>query len=168
MPLSMPCMRTTLIAPAMFLASASAAMPTSDPVDPLRFFVGRTETTGRVKVMLHKSYATHSSGLGRIDRDGSLVLVQQVFDEGKAPEERRWKVRQVAPGHYTATMSEAVGPVTIDRVGNRYRFRFAMKGRLTVEQVIAPLDGGRSAKSSAKVRRLGMVVATTDGVIRKV
>ena len=164
----MPSMRTTLIAPAMFLASASAAMPASDPVDPLRFFVGRTETTGRVKVMFHKSYATHSTGVGRIDRDGTLVLLQKVFDEGKPPQDRSWRVRQVGPGRYTGSMSEAVGPVTIDRVGNSYRFRFAMKGRLAVEQVIAPLAGGRSVKSSAKIRRYGMVVATTDGVIRKI
>lgn len=160
--------RLALMAPAMLLASASAAVPASDPADPLRFFVGRTEGTGRVRVMLHKSYSTRSTGIGRIEPDGSLLLVQQVFDEGKPPKERRWQVRQVGPGRYSGTMSDAVGPVTIDKVGARYRFRFALPGRLKVEQMMTPLEDGRSARSSAKISKFGMVVATTEGVIRKV
>ncbi|HEX8839887.1 MAG TPA: hypothetical protein VF750_05405 [Sphingomicrobium sp.] len=138
------------------------------PVDPLRFFVGRTESVGRVKIMFQKDYSTRSIGEGRIEPDGSLVLVQQVFDEGKAPQERRWHIRQVAPGRYTGTMTEASGPVVIDRVGDRYRFRFPMNGRLAVEQLMAPLPGGQVASSTAKVRKLGLVVATTSGIIRRV
>jgi hypothetical protein len=160
--------RLALVAPVFLLASASAAMSMSMPVDPLRFFVGRTESVGRVKVMFQKNYATHSTGVGRIEPDGSLILVQQVFDDGKPPHERRWRIRQIAPGRYTGSMTEAVGPVTIDKVGNGYRFRFAIGGRLSVEQLMAPLPGGRIASSRVKVRKFGMVVATTDGTVRKI
>ena len=66
--------RLALVAPVFLLASASAAMSMSMPVDPLRFFVGRTESVGRVKVMFQKNYATHSTGVGRIEPDGSLIL----------------------------------------------------------------------------------------------
>ncbi len=95
----------------------------------MRFFVGRTESVGRVKVMFHQAYGTRSTGQGRIEPDGSLYLVQQVFDDGKPPHERRWRVRQVGPGRYTGTMTEASGPVTIDRLGDRFRFSFRMNGR---------------------------------------
>jgi hypothetical protein len=159
--------RFTLIAPVLLLASASAATSPSVPIDPLRFFVGRTEGVSRVKVMFHKDYGTHSTGQGRIEPDGSLLLVQQVSDDGKPPHERRWRVRQVAPGRYAGTMTEADGPVAIDKVGDQYRFRFRMDGRLSVEQLLTPLPGGLAATNDAKVRRFGLVVATSQGIVRK-
>lgn len=153
-------------APALLFAMPVASADV--PVDPLRFFEGRTETEGTVKVLFHKSYRSHSIGHGRIGPDGSLTLVQRVVDDGKPPHERRWHVRRTAPGQFSATMSQAVGPVTIERVGDRYRFRFKMKGNLRVEQMLTPLPDGRSARTKAKVRRLGITVATTTGIIRKV
>lgn len=163
----MPCMRLLFVTPILLLATASEATAPGPTVDPLQFFVGRTESIGRVKVMFHQGYATHSDGEGRIEPDGSLFLVQQVFDDGKPPHERRWRVHEVRPGSYTGTMTEAEGPVTIDRIGDRYRFSFRMNGRLNVEQVLTPLPGGRSATNDAKVRRFGLVVATTTGIVRK-
>ena len=117
--------------------------------------------------LVKRSNGTRSTGQGRIEPDGSLYLVQQVFDDGKPPHERRWRVRQVGPGRYTGTMTEASGPVTIDRLGDRFRFSFRMNGRLNVEQMLTPLPGGRSATNNAKIRRFGMVVATTEGIVRK-
>jgi hypothetical protein len=145
-----------------------AAASVQPQVDPLRFFQGRTETVGTVKVMFHKPYRTHSIGAGRIEPDGSLTLVQRVDDEGKAPHDRRWRVRQTAPDQFTATMSDAIGPVTIDRVGDRYRFRFRLQGNLSAEQMLTPLPGGRAALSNIKVKRMGFTVATTDGIVRKI
>jgi len=160
-------LRLALAAP--FLLAASPVASADAPVDPLRFFEGRTETRGTTKVVFRKPYKTHSIGVGRLQPDGSLALVQQVMDEDKPPHERRWRVRRgAAPGRFTATMSEAVGPVAIDRVGERYRFRFKMKGDLLVEQLLTPLPGGRAARNSLKVKRMGVTVATSEGLIRKV
>ena len=153
---------------AALLLAAPVSAPAQQQIDPFEFFEGRTENNSIVKVMLKKSYRSRAIGNGRIEKDGSLTLVQRVEDEGKPPKERRWRVRKAGPGRYTATMNEAVGPVTIQKVGNRYRFSFKMKGNLAVEQWLTPLSGGKSAKNSVKVRKLGMTVATTEGVIRKV
>ena len=161
----MHALRLILIAPALVLAAPAASA--EDRLDPLKFFEGRTETLGTVKVMMRKPYQSRSIGTGRIEQDGSLTLVQTVKDEGKPARERRWKVRRVAPGKFTATMSDAIGPVAIDRFGDRYRFRFKMKGNLSVEQILTPLAGGKSARNSLKVRRMGVVVATTTGTVRK-
>src|SRR5215218_7770269 len=105
------------------LSIASPAAP-AEVADPLRFFAGRTETQGVVKVLFKKPYRSRSLGQGRIEHDGSLTLVQRVEDDGKPPHERRWRVRQVGPRTYTGTMTEASGPVEIEQVGDRYRFRF--------------------------------------------
>lgn len=157
-----------LVAPALIAAAASSAAPAASlpQVDPLRFFEGRTETQGLIKVVFQKPYRGRSVGLGRIEPDGSLTLVQKVLDEGKPPHERRWSVRQVGPGKFTGTMSDATGPVTIQQVGERYRFRFTMD-KMGVDEWLTPMADGKSAKINIQVRRFGIVVATTEGTIRK-
>ena len=137
-----------LAASAAFLVSATA---TAEPLKPLRFFEGRTESFGTIKLFLKKPYRSHAVGRGVIESDGSLLLVQRVEDEGKPPRERRWRIRQIGPGRYSGAMSEASGPVTIDEVGGRYRFRFRMKRSLSVEQWLTPLPGGMSARNSITV-----------------
>lgn len=162
----MHALRLAVAIPALILAAPVASA--EQPINPLRFFEGRTVVDGIVKVMFHKAYKTHSVGEGVMERDGSLTLVQQVRDEGKPPHERRWRVRPEGSDQFSAMMSEAVGPVRIERVGNDYRFRYKMKGKLSVEQILSPMADGRSAKNVGKVKKMGIVVATTTGIIRKV
>ena len=135
---------------------------------PLRFFEGRTEMLSIVKVIMKKPYRSRTLGAGRILPDDSLALIQQVYDEGQAPELRSWRIRQLAPGHFAGSMTEAVGPVVVDQMGGSYRFKFRMKGNLAVEQWLTPLPGGRSARTSLTVRKLGMQVATSVGTVRRV
>jgi hypothetical protein len=96
-----------------------------------------------------------------------LNLVQRVQEDGKSPFDRRWRMRQVGPGRFAGTMTEAVGPVAVEEVGERYRFRFKMKGNVSVEQWLTPLPGGKVARSNVTIRKLGMTVGRSDGTIRK-
>ena len=162
----MHAMRALLPLAAIPLIGASA--PAADPIKPMQFFEGRTEGSGVVRIFMKKSYRTRSVGRGRIQPDGSLLLIQRVEDQGQPAHERRWKVRQTGPRSFAGTMSEAVGPVAIDQVGARYRFRFRMKGDLSVEQWLAPLPGGKSANNSMTIRKFGMRVGKGEGTIRKV
>jgi hypothetical protein len=159
-------LRLALAAPALLLGSPLASA--TQQVDPLRFFDGRTVTEGTVKILFHRPYHSRGIGIGRIENDGSLTLVQQIEDEGKPAHERRWRVWRKGHDSFTASMTQAIGPVTIDKVGDDYRFRFKMKGHLSAEEMVTPLADGRSARSSLKVRRFGVVVATTTGTIRKI
>lgn len=135
--------------------------------DPMRFFEGRTEMLSTVKVVMSKPYKSRTLGQGRLLDDGSLALVQQVQDEGKPTTSRRWKIRKIDNDSFAGTMSEAVGPVKVEEVGGRYRFNFKMKGNLAVEQWVTPMADGRTAKSSASVKKFGMRVATSEGFIRR-
>lgn len=153
---------------ALLGASASAETARAERLsDPLRFFEGRTEGLSTIKVLARKPYRSRTLGRGQIMPDGALHLVQHVEDEGRAPYDRRWQIRQVAPGRFSGTMSEARGPVTVEEVGGRYRFRFRMKGSVSVEQWLTPLPGGRSASSTIIIRKLGMTVGHSEGTIRK-
>lgn len=138
------------------------------PIDPLRFFAGVTETDGTTKIVMHKAVRTRSIGRGEIEPDGSLLLVQRVEDEGRAPYVRRWEIRQTGTGRFQGSMSEATGPIAIEQVGARYRFTFRMKGNLSVEQWLTPLPGGLSASSSITVRKFGLPVASSIATVRKV
>ena len=157
------------LVPALLMSLAVPVAPAAAQgnVEPLRFFEGRTELLSQVKVMMKKPYRSQTVGRGQILPDGSLSLVQQVHDHGKPASQRRWLIREVSPGRYTGTMSDAVGPVQIQQVGGRFLFKFKMKGKLAVEQWITPLPGGKSARSNLTVRKLGMRVATAEGTIRK-
>ncbi len=160
-------LRMALVALAALTLGTGAAVA-QPKQDPLQFFEGRTDSVSTVKVMMKKPLQSHSIGRGKILPDGSLNLIQRVEEEGRAPFERRWKIRLVAPGHYAGTMSEAQGPVTIDEVGGGYRFRFKLKGNLAVEQWLTPLPGGRVASSKITIRKFGMSVARSEGTIRKI
>ena len=133
----------------------------------MRFFEGRTESLATVKIVMRKPFKSRSIGRGEIKSDGSLLLVQRVEDEGKPVHERRWHIREVEPGKFTGTMTEAKGPVTVDEVGGKYRFRFKMKGNLSVEQWLIPHPDWRSADNKLTVRRFGIKVGSSDGIIRK-
>ncbi|TMJ13752.1 MAG: DUF3833 domain-containing protein [Alphaproteobacteria bacterium] len=156
----------------MLLLSALALAPpplaAGTPVQSaLKFFEGETRSDGTLKIMWGKQRRSRSVGQGTIRPDGSLSLVQKVDDEGKPPHERRWLIRPVAPGRYSGTMSQAQGPVTIDEVSGRYRLQLKTTSGLSVEQWLTPLPGGKSAKSHITVRKLGMVVATGEGMVVK-
>ena len=135
--------------------------------DPLSFFEGRTESTATVKVLTKKPYKSRSIGRGEIGSDGALHLVQRVEDEGKSPYERRWHIRKVGPGRFSGTMNEATGPVTVEEVGGGYRFRFKMKGNVSVEQWLTPLPGGKAARSKVTIRKFGMTVGKSEGMVKK-
>ena len=139
----------------------------SDEQDPLRFFEGRTESVGTVKIAMRKPYHSRAIGKGEILPDGTLILVQRVEDQGQLAKERRWKMRKVGPGRYTGTMSEAKGPVTVEEVKGNYRFRFRMDGSVSVEQWLIPSPDGRSAHSKVSIRKYGIPVGSSNGIIRK-
>lgn len=155
------------LAPVVLIgASALAGQRPDPPSDPMRFFEGRTESLSTIKVIMRKPYRSRTIGDGDID-NGVLHLVQRVHQDGKAPYDRKWRMRQVAPGRFAGTMSEATGPVSVEQVGERYRFRFKMKGNLSVEQWLIPLPGGISARSRLSIRKLGITVGRSEGTIRK-
>lgn len=150
------------------LASATATASAERTVEPLRFFEGTTESFSTVNVIMRKPYRSRTVGRGRIDQNGALILVQRVEDEGKAPFERRWLIRQVGPNRFVGTMSEAAGPVAVTQANGRYHFHLKTKGGLSVDQFVTPLPDGKSARTQSTIKKLGIRVATSQGTIRKV
>ena len=156
------------MAVAAALLSASAATATAGrPDNPMRFFEGRTESNGIVKLIAKKPFRSRAIGRGEIKPDGTLLFVQRVQDDGKDPFDRVWRIRSTGPGHWEGAMSEAKGPVKIDEVGGKYRFRFTMKGNVQVEQWMIPARDWKSATNTLTIRKFGMTVGRSEGTIKK-
>lgn len=144
----------------------SAATTRVESVDPLRFFEGSTESVSTTKIIMQMPFVSRSLGRGKINADGTLDLVQHVIEQGRREFDRHWHIREVGPGHFGGTMSEASGPVSIERQGNRYRFRFTLKDNLAVEQWLIPqADNMVSVRTT--IRKFGIAVVHSDGWIRR-
>lgn len=114
--------------------------------DPLAFFTGRLQGDGRLKVMLRPRRSV----------------------EGKAPYNRRWRIRETAPGRYAGTLSDAAGPVTGEVRGNLLHLTFALKGGLHADQWLALSRDGGTAHNVLVARKFSLPVARLDETIRRV
>jgi hypothetical protein len=149
---------TTLIAGSLALA-ASASAQAPRPFDPVAFFTGATQGRGELRELLGKPKRTSTQSVGRVDKDGSLVLDQKVAVEGDPVRQRRWRLKQVAPGKFSGTLSDAKGPVEAEVRGQTVRIRYVMKGNIKVEQELTAQPGGRAVINRGTFRKFGMKVA---------
>src|SRR5687767_11233382 len=101
----------------------AVAAPAQAPraFDPIAFFTGRTQGQGEFKEMLGKAKRVSVQSIGRIDRQGWLVLDQKVLVEGDPVRRRQWRLKQVSPGKYRGTLSDAKGPVEAEMTGQSGR-----------------------------------------------
>lgn len=140
--------------------------PTPSPLE--RFFEGRTEGRGSVRIVLSGTSAIRTQGRGRILSDGSLHLDHVVYQEGEPERRRTWQMRRTGPGRYTGTISDTRGLVTAELRGNRLHVTYRTREGYSVDQWITFNADGRTASNQMTFRRMGVRVATLDETIRRV
>ena len=148
------------------LAAVAVAAPAHAGFDPVKFFQGRTHGDGNLKIVFKRSVRMSVDSEGVQDRDGSLLLKQIVHEPGKPARTRYWRLRKVGNKAFEGTLTDAVGPVRVDVVGERVRIRYRAKDHLDFDQVLTQ-SGPRQVNNAMKVRRFGITVARFDEVIRK-
>ena len=158
-------MRLLSLALAVLATPAVAAGPPR--FDPIVFFTGYTEGTGDMRIVMHPAAAMQVHGHGTLDPDGTLVLDQRVEQYGKPVRHREWHIRRVAPDRYTGTLTDAVGPVTAEAIGDRFHITYRMKGHLAVDQWLTLAPDGRAAHNVMRVTKRGMPVAHLAETIRR-
>ena len=147
---------------ALLLAAAPAAAPE-------HFFVGRTEGTGTVRMMLAGAHKVRDRSRGRIDASGALILEQVVEEEGKPARRRSWRLVRAGGNRVTGTISDAIGPVRGEIDGNVFHLRYrARDANAQVEQWITLNPDGRTGSNRMVFRRFGLKVATVSSTIRKI
>ena len=165
-------MRAFLLTAPLLLAGFAPAPPPPgagaiQAFDPIQFFGGRTEGQGVLKVALRSPTTIRVESRGRVETDGTLSVRQIISEGGKPARTREWRIRELSPGRYGGTLSDASGPVVGEAIGNRLHLRFRMKGGLDAEQWLTLAPSGRSANNVMRVRKFGLTVASLDETIRK-
>jgi hypothetical protein len=133
-----------------------------------RFFAGRTEGTGTVRIIMSGTSTVRTQGRGRILPDGSLALDHVVHQQGEPVRRRSWHMRRTGPGRYTGTISDARGPVAGELQGNRLHITYRTREGHAVDQWITFHPDGRTATNQMTFRRMGIRLATLQETIRRV
>ena len=128
---------------------------------PDQFFLGTTTSTGVLETASGApSQRFHVEGVGMSLPGGELQLDQTISFEHQPPTTRRWVLTASGPHHYTATLTDASGPVEAEAYGNLFHLRYPMKqpfgGRM--EQWLYLQPDGRTVMNEATVTLFGLVV----------
>ena len=132
------------------------------------FFVGTTEGSGTVQVVLSGRHAVRDRTRGRRDARGALMLDQVVMEEGKPARRRTWRLERAGGNRISGTISDVRGAVSGELEGDTLHLRYRLVEGPSVEQWITLQPGGRTASNRMTFRRFGVRVATVETVIRKV
>ena len=152
----------------VLLLSMSSALAAPDPrLDLTAFFTGRTRAENVMKIAFHRATPLLVESVGGKGDKGDFVLIDTVREGDKPVRTRKWIMRQVGPGHYTGSLSDATGPVDIVVSGNSAVVQYVMKGGLKVRQQMDLLGDGKTLANHVIVRKFGLKFATVDGKIRK-
>ena len=165
-------MRWSALAALLMLSACTAPVPPEaeqpGPVfDPIAFFTGPTHGDGTLDQILKDERTITVDSVGKPEVNGSLTLTQRIAMQGDPPRTRVWKLKQVAPGRYTGTLTDASGPVETVAIGRALRIRYPMKDGLLVEQWLTALRGGRALDNRMTVTKWGLRVATLRERIEK-
>ena len=133
-----------------------------------RFFAGHLDGVGRLSILMRHAVSTHVTSTGHVAADGTLFLDQHVEQQGKPSRDRHWAIRPLGAGRYAGTLTDASGPVRGEARGSRLHLTYPMRGGLRVDQWLTLTSDGRAAENHMIVRKLGMVVAKLDEMIRKI
>jgi len=118
---------------------------------------------------LSKRTSLVETGVGKVERDGTLVLDQRIQRGDQPVETRQWRIRKQRDGSYAGTLSDAKGPIVAQVKGNCLHLKYVIaKGSYGAEQYVYLLPGGRIAINRMVVRKFGLTVATVEETVRKV
>jgi hypothetical protein len=156
---------TAIVALAVGVQSA-AADPTPK-LDMLAFFTGKTHAENVMKIVLKKPARLVVDSIGGKGDRGDFVLIDTVKEEGKPERTRKWVMKQVSPGRFTGSLSDATGPVDVTVDGDEALMLYTMKGGLKVRQEMKLLPDGKTLSNEVVVKKFGLKFASVEGRIRK-
>ncbi len=123
---------------------------------PELFFAGATEGWGVIaKRDGRPSRRFEVRSEGSVEADGRFRLAQTItFADGEV-ERREWLMTRVDDTHYSATLTDALGPVRAEVHGNLFHIEYRIRRGVTMEQWLYLLPDGQTVLNDATVRVLG-------------
>ena len=129
---------------------------------PDRFFAGPTHSDG---VLENRSgeptNRVHVTGQGVALEDGRFRLDQTVTIDAGEPEHRTWIMTRIDEHHYTASLTDASGPVKAEAYGNLFHVLYPMKSPVggQFEEWMYLQPDGRTIMNESTIFVFGLVAA---------
>lgn len=149
------------------LTCALGALIVGDPVfaagpqsefTPRNGFGGASEGDGTLTFLMGKPQPFHVESRGTQQADGTFRLEQTISFQGKPPRDRVWIMTEASPNRYTATLSDAAGPVTATTSGPRLSLQYRAKGPLVMHQELKLMPDGKTIDNVGVITLLGIPV----------
>ena len=121
-------------------------------------FSGASEGQGSLKLFFGKTRPFHVESRGSEQSDGTFRLDQTVTVQGEAPRTRFWIMSTTTPNHYSATLSDAAGPVQGVTTGSTLSLHYRIKGPLVMHQKLKLAADGQTIDNVGVIRLLGVPV----------
>lgn len=156
---------TTIMLGSAVSAPAHSQSPTM-PFVVEEVFAGHSEGHGTLRLGLGRprSFAVHSEGTAT--SDGRFRLDQDVQFEGGTSRRRTWVLWATGAGHYSATLTDAAGPVVGHTEDNRMILRYPLtRWGLTMHQTLV-LQGAHTVINAGQISFLGVPVGALHEVIQ--
>lgn len=125
---------------------------------PQNGFSGASEGDGTLTFLLGKPQPFHVESRGKQQADGTFRLEQTISFQGKPPKNRVWIMTEVSPNHYSATLSDAAGPMKGATSGPHLSLQYRVKGPLVMHQELELMPDGKTIDNVGVISLLGMPV----------
>ncbi|MFS8063548.1 MAG: DUF3833 family protein [Luteimonas sp.] len=157
---------TFILTTAIVGSSSLAAVPQLE-FTPKNGFGGVSEGNGSLTLLFGKPQLFHVESHGNEQSDGTFRLEQRVTFQGKPPQDRVWILTTVSPNHYSATLSDAPGPVTGTTSGPRLSLQYRARGPLVMHQELQLMPDGKTIDNVGVVTLLGIAVGRLHETITR-
>ncbi len=134
----------------------------SPQMRPETFFAGSLHSWGVLENRAGAPSATFQVvSHGETLANGDFHLDQTISFEGQPSRARTWTLRRTSPHNYTASLTDASGPVRGEAYGNLFHLTYPTKSPTggAIEQWLYLQPDGRTVLNEAAVRIAGVVVA---------
>jgi hypothetical protein len=130
-------------------------------------FYGRSEGNGILRLFLGRPRPFHVESHGYDQADGTFRIDQTVTFQGQPSHERSWLLKTIRQNHYTATLSDAAGPVTGFTNGSRLLLEYRAKGPLIMHQTLELMPDGKTIDNVGRITLLGIPVGRLHETITR-
>ena len=127
-----------------------------------------SEGNGSLKLLFGKPQSFHVESHGSQQSNGKFRLEQKVTFQGKRPQDRVWILTTVSPNHYSATLSDAPGPVTGSTSGRRLFLQYRVKGLLVMHQELLLMPDGKTIDNVGVITLFGITVGELHETIARI
>ncbi len=141
----------------------------AEPIEftPKAGFAGESEGIGSLKLLLGKPRPFRVQSRGSEQSDGTFHLEQTISFDGEPSRERVWVISTVSPNRYSATLSDAAGPVTGTTLGPRLSLRYRVRGPWVMQQELELMPDGRTIDNVGTITLLGIPVGHLRETIKR-